>query len=208
MSDDDSAVDIFQQCLAGGVIDKDSPSWREVEGVVADNAQLLHSLNSQPPDLAFARHTLSLMTLRPIDPTLTLATPFRCDFGRHLFLGRHVFINTDCLFVDLGGLHLSDHVQVGPRVTILTVNHPLDPAKRRSVQTAAVRVERGAWIGAGATIVPGVTVGENAVVAAGAVVTKDVPANTVVAGVPARVIKQVTASASLSSVSSPSPPAS
>ena len=134
---------------------------------------------------------LERMTLRDIDPSVSVATPLRCDFGRHIFLGKHVFVNTDCLFVDLGGIYLADHVLVGPRVSIITVNHVLDPAQRRSVVTASVHVERGAWIGAGATILPGVTIGENSVVGAGAVVTKDVPANVVVAGIPAKVIKQL-----------------
>ncbi|WP_247651866.1 DapH/DapD/GlmU-related protein [Chitinophaga eiseniae] len=86
---------------------------------------------------------------------------------------------------------IEDHVLIGPKVNLVTENHPLDPADRRALVTKPILVKRNAWIGAGATILPGVTIGENAVVAAGAIVSKDVPDNVVVAGVPARVIKQL-----------------
>ena len=183
-----------QQCLSGGFVDFFAPSFREVERIVAENAVLLHAVNATLHTPQEVRRVLERMTCRDIDPSVSVATPLRCDFGRHIFLGKHIFINTDCLFVDLGGIYLADHVLVGPRVSIITVigvNHVLDPAQRRSVVTAGVHIQRGAWIGAGATILPGVTTGENSVVGAGAVVTKDVPANVVVAGIPAKVIKQL-----------------
>ena len=172
-------------------MDFHAPSFRLVDRIVAENAVLLHDLNAHPHSSAAIRALLERLTLRDVDPSVSVAAPFRCDFGRHIFLGRSVFINTDCLFVDLGGIYLADDVLIGPRVTLLTVNHVLDPAQRRSVVTAAVRIHRNAWIGAGATVLPGVTVGENAVVGAGAVVTKDVAANVVVAGVPAKVIRHL-----------------
>lgn len=88
-------------------------------------------------------------------------------------------------------IYLSDKVLIGPKANIISVNHPLDPANRRNVELKPVYIHENAWIGANATVLPGVSVGKNAVVAAGAVVTKNVPANTVVAGVPARVIKVI-----------------
>ena len=93
--------------------------------------------------------------------------------------------------MDLGGIELEDHVLIGPDVKILSVNHPLDPEKRRGVNLKRVKIKRNAWIGAGATICPGVTIGENAVIGAGSVVTKDVEDNSVYAGVPARFIKKI-----------------
>ena len=95
------------------------------------------------------------------------------------------------MFTDLGGITLADNVLVGPNATIISVNHPLDPQKRHEVEMKPVLIDENAWLGANSTILPGVTVGKNAVVAAGAVVTKDVPANTVVAGVPAKIIKEI-----------------
>lgn len=183
--------DVLDRCLAGGSVDFHDPAFREVEQIVARNAELCQQLNAAPHTLAEVRGVVEQMTGRPMDESNSIALPFRTDFGRHIFMGKNVFINADCLFVDLGGVYLADHVLIAPRVTILTVNHELDPEKRRGVVTAAVHVERNAWIGAGATICPGVTVGENSVVGAGSVVTRDVPANVVVAGVPAKVVKQL-----------------
>ncbi len=92
-------------------------------------------------------------------------------------------------FTDPGGITLEEGVLIGPRATIISVNHPLAPAERRGLILKPVRIRKNAWIGAGATILPGVTVGENAIVAAGAVVSKDVPPNTAVGGVPAKILK-------------------
>ncbi|MNP65237.1 putative acetyltransferase [compost metagenome] len=95
------------------------------------------------------------------------------------------------MFVDLGGIELEDNVLIGPDVKILSVNHPLDPENRRGVILKAVKIKRNAWLGAGVTVCPGVTIGENSVIGAGSVVTKDVPSNTVYAGVPAKFIKNI-----------------
>jgi acetyltransferase-like isoleucine patch superfamily enzyme len=103
-----------------------------------------------------------------------------------------VFVNQNCTFYDLGGLHIADDVMIGPNVSLITSGHPLDPATRRACVTARpITIERNVWIAAGATIIGGVTVGENSVVAAGSVVTKDVPPNTLVGGNPARVIRSI-----------------
>ena len=95
-----------------------------------------------------------------------------------------------CCFQDQGGIEIGDDVLIGHQVVIATLNHDLDPAKRGNMTPAPVKIGNKVWIGAHATVLPGVTVGEGAVIAAGAVVTKDVPANTVVAGVPAKPIKK------------------
>ncbi len=102
-----------------------------------------------------------------------------------------MFINHACSFLDLGGIIIEDEVMVGPRVNITSESHPVEVDDRKTLVPDAVVIKRNAWIGAAATIMPGVTIGENAVVAAGAVVTKDVPANTVVAGVPAKVVEEL-----------------
>ena len=189
VSADVSAV--LQQCLSGGSIDYYAPVFRGVEAIAAENLALLHELNATHHTPDETRRMLERITRRSIDSSVSVSTPVRFDFGGHIFFGRDVFVNTDCLFVDLGGIYLADNVLLAPRVSILTVDHEFDPAKRRSLVTASVHIERNAWIGAGATILPGVTVGENAVVGAGSVVTKDVPANVVVAGVPAKFIKSI-----------------
>lgn len=155
------------------------------------NQDLLQQLNSRSASQREIRHVLNDVTGQKIDASVEIRLPIRSDYGANLKIGKQVFINSGAMFTDLGGIELEDKVLVGPNVTIISVNHPLDPAKRRGVELKSVRIKENAWLGANATILPGVTVEENAVVAAGAVVSKDVPANTVVAGVPAKVIKKI-----------------
>jgi acetyltransferase-like isoleucine patch superfamily enzyme len=108
-----------------------------------------------------------------IDKTTTIFVPFHTNFGHHIKLGKNIFINHACSFLDLGGMTIDDDVQIGPKVNLITENHPVDPSKRKYVDLKSTHIKRNAWIGAGATILPGVTVGENSSVAAGAVVNKD-----------------------------------
>ena len=117
--------------------------------------------------------------------------PFYTAFGKTTRVGKNVFVNFGCTFLDQGGITLEDGVFIGPGVKILTEAHPEQPEIRHTLLTRPVIIRRKAWIGAGAIILPGVTVGENAIIAAGAVVTKDVSDNTVVAGVPARILRTI-----------------
>jgi acetyltransferase-like isoleucine patch superfamily enzyme len=129
---------------------------------------------------------------RKVDESFSLIPPFYTTGGENIRVGRNVFINQNCTMYDLGGIDIADDVMVGPNVNIITSGHPIEPSQRRAFVTAKpIVIERNVWIAAGATIIGGVTVGENAVVAAGAVVTRDVPPNTLVAGNPARVIRTI-----------------
>lgn len=129
---------------------------------------------------------------QPVDDSVILIPPFFTTGGPDIRLGRNVFINQNCTFYDLGGLDIADDVMIGPNVSLITSGHPLEPALRRACVTAKpIVIERNVWIAAGAIIIGGVTVGENSVVAAGSVVTRDVPANTLVGGNPARVIRAI-----------------
>jgi acetyltransferase-like isoleucine patch superfamily enzyme len=129
---------------------------------------------------------------RAVDPSFLLIPPFHTAGGTEIRVGRNVFVNQNCTFYDLGGLDIADDVMIGPNVSIITAGHPLDPASRRAVTIGnPIVIERNVWIAAGATIIGGVTVGENSVVAAGSVVTRDVPPNTLVGGNPARVIRAI-----------------
>jgi galactoside O-acetyltransferase len=129
---------------------------------------------------------------RPVDPSFVLIPPFHATGGRDTRIGRNVFVNQNCTFYDLGGLDIGDDVMIGPNVSLITSGHPIEPSRRRDGVTASpIVIEKNAWIAAGATIIGGVTVGENSVVAAGSVVTKDVPPNTLVGGNPARVVRSI-----------------
>ena len=135
------------------------------------------------------RKLFSELTGKETDENFGLFPPFYTDYGQNITVGKNVFINSGCCFQDQGGIEIGDNVLIGQQVVIATLNHDLIPEKRANMYPAPVRIGNGVWVGAHATILSGVTVGDGAVIAAGAVVTKDVPANTVVGGVPARIIK-------------------
>lgn len=127
-----------------------------------------------------------------VDESFSLIPPFYTTGGENIRLGRNVFINQNCTMYDLGGIDIADDVMIGPNVSLITSGHPLDPTQRRACVIAKpIAIERNVWIAAGVTIIGGVRVGENSVVAAGSVVTRDVPANTLVGGNPARVIRPI-----------------
>lgn len=135
------------------------------------------------------RDLLSRLTGTTVPGSVTLFPPFSCEFGKNLTLGRDVFINMGCRFQDAGGITIGDGTLVGHGTTLTTLNHAVDPARRADMVPAPIVVGRKVWFGASVTVVPGVTIGDGAVIGAGAVVTKDVPANAIVAGVPARFIR-------------------
>src|SRR5580698_7948658 len=127
-----------------------------------------------------------------VDERFLLIPPFYTAAGNEIRVGHNVFVNQNCTFYDLGGLDIADDVMIGPNVSIITAGHPLEPSQRRAATIGKpIVIERNVWIAAGATIVGGVTIGENSVVAAGSVVTKDVSPNTLVGGNPARVIRSI-----------------
>ena len=182
--------DILVRLKAGEPIRLDDPEYSKVQEIVNRTIELSAQLNvSTNVDQTRAR--LSEIIGSSIDDSTTVFIPFYTNFGRFIQVGKNVFINHACSFLDMGAITIEDDVLIGPKVNLITENHPLDPADRRALITKPVVVKRNAWIGAGATILPGVTVGRNSVVAAGAVVAADVPDNTIVGGVPAKIIKKI-----------------
>jgi acetyltransferase-like isoleucine patch superfamily enzyme len=181
---------IFDRMKAGEMLRSDDPQFSQVMEAVARTQELSVQLNASI-HIDQVRERLSEIIGSSINKSTRIFPPFYTNFGRHTSLGKNVFINHACSFVDMGGITIEDDVLIGPKVNLITENHPLDPSDRQTLLLKPILIKRNAWIGAGATILPGVTIGENAVVAAGAVVSKDVPANTVVGGVPARHIKHI-----------------
>ena len=133
----------------------------------------------------------SEITGKHVDRSFGLFPPFYTEFGLNITVGKNVFINAGCQFQDHGGIVLEDGVLIGHNTVIATLNHDQDFRRRSSLIPKTVRICRDVWIGAGCVICPGVTIGEHSIVAAGAVVTKDVPPDVVVGGVPARIIKRL-----------------
>lgn len=163
----------------------------QLQLVIDQNQRLLQNLNTNRHCACEIRQLIHEITGQEIPASTEIRLPFYTDFGRNIKIGERVFINAGVMMVDLGGITLEDDALIGPGVNLISVNHQLDPAKRKELQLAPVRIKKNAWVGARAIVLPGVTVGENAVVGAGSVVTKDIPANSVAVGVPAKVIKTI-----------------
>lgn len=137
---------------------------------------------------------ISLMRIlngKEIDDSFRLFPPFYTDCGKNLTIGKRVFINAGCKFQDQGGLTIGNDTLIGHNTVIATLNHDIDPDHRGDLIPAPVKIGNKVWIGANATILPGITIGNGAIIAAGAVITKNVPDNAIVAGVPAKIIKNI-----------------
>ena len=182
--------EIFDRLKAGESVPMDDPGYQKISEEVDRTLGLTRQLNTAT-DVDEIRHYVEKIIGEEVDESTTIFPPFHINVGKHTSLGRNVFINHACSFLDLGGITIEDEVLISSGVTITSEGHPVDVDRRKTLVPGEVVVERNAWIGAGATILPGVTIGENSVVAAGAVVTNDVPPNTVVAGVPADVVRKL-----------------
>ena len=193
-ADHRNSKDIFDRMRAGELFRLDDPQYPKVLEIVSRTIKLSAELNAST-HVDQIRERLSEIIGAPLDKSTTVFAPFFTNFGRFISIGKNVFINHACTFLDMGGIVVEDDVLIGPKVNLITENHPLDPSERNSLICKPIVIKRNAWIGAAATILPGVTIGENAVVAAGAVVSRDVSANTVVGGIPAKFIKSITAKA-------------
>ena len=143
-------------------------------------------------DAEEVRAVFSDLIGKQVSDSFLLIPPFYTTGGVDIRVGNNVFINQNCTFYDLGGIDIADDVMIGPNVSVITSGHPIEPSQRHNgVVAKPIVIERNVWIAAGATIIGGVTIGENSVVAAGSVVTRDVPPNTLVGGNPARVIRSI-----------------
>ncbi len=160
-----------------------------MHGVSQDAIRICAEMNCGYRTPAELRDLMAELTGRPVPDGLTLFPPFNSDCGRNIHFGHTVFINSGCKFQDQGGIYFGDRVLVGHNVVLATLNHDLDPARRADMLPAPIHIGDDVWIGSGSIVLPGVTIGEGAVIAAGAVVTKDVEARTVAGGVPAKAIK-------------------
>ena len=172
-----------------GSIRKDDPDFKEAEQEMIRSHDLSLKISAmRPTDQGYADLLMELFGERFSD--LSIVSPFYCDHGCRVFIGKNVTINKGCTLFSAGGITIEDDVLIGPDVKIITVNHDIKD-RHNHYYFKPVHIKRNAWICAGAIICPGVTIGENAVVAAGAVVTKDVADNVMVGGNPAKFIKYI-----------------
>jgi len=181
--------DFLAHVDSGALIVGGSEQHEFMHGAAQDAFRVTAQINNgyRTPDEV--RGLLAELTGKQIDDSVVVFPPFHSEFGKNLTLGREVFINLGCRFQDTGGITVGDGTLIGHGSTLTTLNHHVDPDRRADMIPAPIRIGRKVWLGAVVTVVPGVTIGDGAIVGAGAVVTKDVPTNAIVAGVPAKLIR-------------------
>jgi len=183
--------DILERDRSGKPVSIDEPDYRIIKNIISATRRLVQEMNTQALDCDGAREYFARITETDINPTLSLSTPFYTDFGKNIRIGKNVFINLGCTFMDRGGITIGDNAFIAPHVSLITENHGLAADKRRTLVSKPIVIGDNVWIGANATVLQGVTIGDNAVIGAGSVVTKDVPENSVAAGNPAKIIKSL-----------------
>jgi len=181
---------MFALMDATGSIHKTDPRMGAVEGEMIRSHELCLKISSKKPTDPDYKSLLEELFQHEIDDSVAIVSPFYCDCGCRMTLGKNIIINKGATILSPGRVEIEDNVLIGPDVKIVTVNHDLHD-RHNLLHFGKVTIKENAWICMGAIICPGVTIGKNAVVAAGAVVTKDVPDNVVVGGNPARFIKKI-----------------
>ena len=184
------SMNVFERMQSGEVVAFNDPQYYQVKESGMRTTKLLIQYNAtyDPENL---RQLWGEMTGTPLDASSYIQIPVFVNHAEFVSIGKNIYINHACTMLALGKIIIEDDVLIGPKVNLLSEGHLIDPANRKALKVNTVVIKRNAWIGAGATILPGVTVGENSIVAAGAVVNKNVPDNTIVGGIPAKVIKKI-----------------
>ena len=182
--------DFLAHVNSGALIEGGSQHHRFMHGAAQEALRTIAELNTRYRSPEEVRALLAELTGMEVDDSVALFPPFYTEFGKNLTLGKDVFINLGCTFQDTGGITIGDGTLIGHGSTLTTLNHSVDPDRRADMTPAPIVIGRKVWLGASVTVVPGVTIGDGAIVGAGAVVTRDVPPNAVVAGVPAKLIRE------------------
>jgi len=154
--------------------------------------ELLRQFNAAAPADESARNHIAQTLFGQAGEKLHIETPFFCDYGKQIYFGNNVFLNFNCVILDCARVDIGQDTQIGPNVQIYTATHPIDPTARAAGKefAAPISIGKNVWIGGSAIILPGTKIGDNSIVAAGAIVSRDVPANCVVAGSPAKIIRR------------------
>ena len=184
-------AEFLEHLNSGKPVNGGSEAHQFMHGVSQEALRITAEINGSYHEPAQLRALFSELTGRPVDESFGLFPPFYTDCGKNIHIGKNVFINMGCKFQDQGGIFIGDGALIGHNVVLATLNHAASPKDRGSMIPAPIRIGKNVWVGANAVILPGVTIGDGAIVAAGAVVNRDVPENTVVGGVPAKVIRTI-----------------
>ncbi|HEX3290090.1 MAG TPA: sugar O-acetyltransferase [Gaiella sp.] len=182
--------EMMRRMLRGELYLADDP---EIATAQSRAQELQERYNTTPHADPEGRDRLLRELLGEVGEGVVVRPPFFCDYGSHISIGARTFVNYDCVLLDVAPIRIGAACQLAPRVQLLTATHPIDPEPRRSGWESAepIEIADNVWLGGGAIVCPGVTIGEDTVVGAGAVVTRDLPAGVVAAGVPARVVREI-----------------
>lgn len=183
--------DILKRELDGEANSPDDPEFHKILEIINEAFFLTTQLNQLDYRDAKAVELIEKLLGKKLDKSTTLIPPFYTDFGKNITIGKGCMIQQLCTFFDRGGITIGNNVFIAPKVNLVTLNHEMNPESRSTTTAKPIVIEDHVWIGINATILPGVTIGKNAIVAAGSVVTKDVEADTIVGGNPARPLKKL-----------------
>jgi len=166
------------------------------EALMAEQSQyldLLYDFNQTRPTQMPQREAILKQLLAEVGENCYIEPPLRANWGKHTHLGKNVYANFNLTLVDDTHIYIGDYVMIGPNVTLSTAGHPIEPEwRKKSAQfNIPIKIENNVWIGANTVVLPGITIGENSVIGAGSIVTKDVPANVVAFGNPCRVVRAI-----------------
>lgn len=155
---------------------------------------LVYDFNSRKPSERMERNQIIQKLFHSIGENAWVESPFNCDYGYNITVGDNFYANTNCTILDCAKVTIGDNVLIGPNVSLYTPNHAMDAAERKAGYERSLPITIGdnVWLGGSVTIVPGVTIGDNTIIGAGSVVTKDIPADVIAAGVPCKVIRPIT----------------
>lgn len=181
----------LQRLNRGDTIESQSEMHQFMHQVSQEAIKITCEINGAYHEPQEIRALFSALTGTTIDDSFNLFPPFYSDFGKNIRVGKNVFINAGCHFQDQGGIRIGDGALIGHNVVLATLNHDIDPENRGTMHPASIVIGKNVWVGSNATILPGINIGDGAIIAAGAVVTKDVDENTIVGGIPAKLIRQI-----------------
>lgn len=192
MKNYEKSITFFDKKNSTKRIISSEPKYKEIFTKIKETSVAIMKLNALiTDDIAIVQKAFSEIIGAQVDETFRLMLPFYTDYGLNIEIGKNVFVNHACTFMSLGGITIEDNVLIGPKVNIITADHSTNPDERDSIIASPIRIRENVWIGANATILKGVTIGVNSIVAAGAVVTEDIPDNCIYGGVPAKHIKNL-----------------
>lgn len=183
--------DIFAKDLSGEMVSPDEPGYDELITDIFATIKTTTEMNTGYRTHEEVHEYMERILDKELDATTTVLPPLYIDYGKPVNIGKRCFIQQCCTFFGRGGITIGNDVFIGPKVNLITINHDPDPDNRSATYGRPIVIEDKVWIGINSTVLPGVRIGYGAIVGAGSVVTKDVPAMTIVAGNPARIIKKI-----------------